>query len=320
MFSICLGQNHVAEAEFLCKTAPLPAPHGPYLNIPFELIRGVPGIRLSLNGSESQLFLVDSGLQRSVINSEAVINLKLKHHEGIAAQFYGIGDTSKQAFGLVDSVKVRFGDILLLKGSLFIGDLSSIRQAAGQPIAGILGYDFIRAHTLFLDYTSGKMMLIKGMNSFEFSGWRTTELSISPEAAAPVVSVDSLNLDKHIYHGLRALLDTGSDRSAFFTDGFVRANLLEQLPGWKLAEATGIGGKTHTLTGLGGWTTLASDRFELDDVAAQLPTVAHRVSQDDDVAFGYPVFASRVLVFDAPHGRIYLLTPICPSQGQPRNP
>lgn len=123
------------------------------LVVPFRFLHGHIILSLSLNGHPSQNFILDSGFSKSGLDRAAVATLRLpvSYNPALTVCLFtkvGHGDL------IAHKVRIRVGKWTLLTGNVPVFDLRTISDAAGFPVSGIIGYDYMRAHPILIDYES----------------------------------------------------------------------------------------------------------------------------------------------------------------------
>ncbi len=308
---ICLGsRSSTAGAELNVTETFETAPASQLLVMPLELLRGLPAIRLQINKTKNLLFLVDSGLQDTILSEQTVRNLNINVQKSQSGTFYGIGDNNHVPFGITKPLKIKYGRTTLVRGNLPIADLSGVSGEIGQPLAGVLGYSFLRTNVTTLDYGRHLLVINKRYRP-EIDGNLSTKITfnVNPTSLFPICALD-FKIANLFFTQKRILIDTGLDRSAFLTDAFVAANNIDKMNGWRKGSAQGLGGRTSTLSGLNAQLNSAnfSEAIPLLNIEAHTSNVQHRVATNYDIAVGAPVFLRKKLVFDVRHGAIYLVS------------
>lgn len=123
------------------------------LVLPFRFVHGHIILSLSLNGHPSRNFILDSGFSKSVLGRAAVAALRLpvRYNSTLTVRL-----PTKVEHGNLTAhkVRIRVGRWTLLTGSVPVVDLKRISNTAGFPVSGIIGYDYMCAHPVLIDYQS----------------------------------------------------------------------------------------------------------------------------------------------------------------------
>jgi hypothetical protein len=192
---------------------------------PLGLVDGHVLVTVVVNDTTS-LFILDTGAERTLMGEDVVRRLGLERDSWVASVVNGIGGEEERPDALPRSL--RLAGVLLRRKTL-LGDNSvtvgplPITEIAGQPIAGLLGRDFLSAYDLDLDLPDRRLTLyaVHGCEQ-GFLPWNTPYAAIpatTPIGAALVipVSVDG--------RPLRALIDTGASSSLITASGMFRLGL-----------------------------------------------------------------------------------------------
>lgn len=123
------------------------------LVVPFRFVHGHIILSLSLNGHPSRNFILDSGCSKSVLGRAAVAALRLpvSYNPALTLRLF----TKVEHGGrIAKKVRIRVGRWTMLTGSVPVVDLKRTSAAAGFPVSGILGYDYMRVHPILINYQS----------------------------------------------------------------------------------------------------------------------------------------------------------------------
>jgi hypothetical protein len=215
--------------------------------IPFEISEGGGHIFLSVrvNGSEPVWFGFDSGAEQTLMSRRQAAALKLKLVGGM--QVVGGGEGAED-FALARNVSFSLSpDVNFVLKEIGVLPLEFSSPLAGQTIAGLLGYDFIRRFVVEIDYPArvmnlyhprgyryrgrGESVVIKMMDNNPFIPVRVTLPGLPPVEAMFVI-------------------DSGSDGELFFYSPFVKKHkLLSSKQETTEASALGIGGASKIRIG-----------------------------------------------------------------------
>lgn len=196
-------------------------------------------VRASLNESEPLLFLVDTGASASAIDRDVAARLALR--KGGSTTVEGTAGTIGADTAHVESIRVdgmEGGPI-----TPTVSDLSESLSPAGQPIAGILGFDVLRHFAVELDSRKGIVRFARSAEKL-VAGRRHENVPFTLDNDIPMIPVKVRGL------AARMRLDSGAsmgDGPALF------ANISPDL--YKRIEAAepGLEPYTHfSATGTGG--------------------------------------------------------------------
>jgi len=284
----------------------------PKLAIPISFFHGIPFVRLDIDGFKGEFFMVDSGAQRTLLNSDESDRLKFKLSPLPGVQIAGFGDANVTSITAVQSLQIKFGRNVLVKGDMFAASLSRLGAAIGVRIAGIIGYDVLRANPTIVDFTSGKLTIF-GKGSFSLApGVRFLELPVNESSQLPAVSA-RIGVAEKDCGDARVVIDTGSDRGLMLYSQFSTARSLQNLTGWSKGENLGVSGESSFLHGLPGSISLGGMRISVPDVSVMDAKDGLAASDHDDALIGSPLLARYAIVFGDAPGAVYLIDRV----GQP---
>src|SRR5689334_2450947 len=119
-------------------------------SIPFEISgKGHVFVRARVNGSEPLWFGLDSGTEQTLISQQQAKALKLKIRGGMQAA--GSGEDTVD-FALARNVSFSLADVNFTLAEVGVLPLELGSPVTGQPVGGLLGYDFIRRFVVEIDY------------------------------------------------------------------------------------------------------------------------------------------------------------------------
>ncbi|HKP37636.1 MAG TPA: retropepsin-like aspartic protease [Pyrinomonadaceae bacterium] len=214
-------------------------------SIPIEFSdKGHMFLRVRVNNSHPQLFGLDSGFEQTAITTRLAKALNLKLYGESKVTGVGEGDAD-----IAFARNVRFelpGTSFQIKevGAL---DLDFPSPIPGEPIAGILGYDFISRFVVKIDYV-GKVMELHAPRGYRYrgSGSILTIRMIDNYPSVPATVV---------FPGLSPIrtwlgIDSGADSGIFFNSPFVKKHrLLNSQQETTEAKMLGIGGTSKIRIG-----------------------------------------------------------------------
>ncbi|MEK6336828.1 MAG: aspartyl protease family protein [Acidobacteriota bacterium] len=215
------------------------------LAIPFELSeKGHMFLRVRVNGSEPLLFGLDSGFEQTAISTKQAQALGLKLYGDTKATGVGEGEddiafTSNVRFDL-PGASFRLKEIGVLA-------LDFTSPVAGEPIGGILGYDFISRFVVRIDYVN-EVIDLNSPRTYRYRGrgdilpiriidnYPSIPATVSLPGLAPVTALFGI--------------DTGAESGIFFNSKFVkRRRLLDSKQQTTEAGMRGIGGTSKIRLG-----------------------------------------------------------------------
>jgi len=275
--------------------------------VPVQLQRNLLVVKIRLNGAGPFNFLLDTGVNTSIITSPALADsLQLRH----GAQFRVVGaggsDTGLLAYQ-ADDVRLSLADVEAPRMSLLVlsEDVLNLSGYVGIPIHGILGSELFRSFVVTLHPEESFLLLNDAATYRAPRGkrWSSLPLLIENNKAyftAPVQLTDSVTLT------LKLVLDTGASHAlSLETDSDPRL----VGPARRLPADLGRG-----LTGLvqgylGRVPTLHLGRYTLRSVVTSYPNAAdvhRRIDVPRNGNVGYELLKRFSLVIDYPHRRLLL--------------
>lgn len=178
--------------------------------MPADLARGVPVVTAEVDGSAA-LFVLDTGASRSVLTEAAVQRLSLPLDEWASMTMRGIGGAVRRRVANLRSLTLG-GAPLRRKsaaGNMSIAVVPGLPLPVQTPVAGLIGGDFLSAYDL--EWDGSRLRLFTAAEcSGRFAPWPGRYDALTAEPAVAGWMVVALTIDGH---RLRALLDTGAQRS-----------------------------------------------------------------------------------------------------------
>lgn len=145
------------------------SPRDAVRQMPFEIVSNKPWVKVSINGSDPQTFILDTGCRgTSIIARECADRLGMK-----------LGETNQTRLGAGQGVSVGFtrtkdvtlgvaGDTLSSPG-LGVFPLAHVSPYEGRRVDGLLGEDFMRRHVVEIDYAQ-RVIRIHDPASYHYAG------------------------------------------------------------------------------------------------------------------------------------------------------
>jgi hypothetical protein len=219
------------------------------LSIPFEFANNQAYVKVAINGSQPQWFVVDTGAGACVIDTTVAKRLGLQtsgHKEGSGA---GKGT---YAVTFAKNVTYNLSGMNLPVESSYVIDLSGQPEVIGREIAGILGYDFFVPYVVEIDYEAA-VLTLRDPKTFHYAGEGETIpftlVKNTPHIRAKVAVAEHQAQEREL------LVDSGSE------DG-LDDDLLAQSP-QRLEVIGGVGLGKEFRTTLGRADSLQMGRFML---------------------------------------------------------
>jgi len=205
--------------------------------VPVEIVGGSLCVEVKINGHPARMIL-DTGAQRTLIQTAALQRLELEQDSSAAASVRGIGGIERHLIALPCSLSL--GGVALARRtlardmSLTVGTLArpGIGTATGsaQPVDGLLGRDLLSAFDLDLDLRARSLGLFAVTDCRSVvPPWGGGFITVPTQAPMDTAIQLAIDIDGT---GLRALLDTGAAATVIAAPGMARLGvspaLLEQ--------------------------------------------------------------------------------------------
>jgi predicted aspartyl protease len=275
--------------------------------IPVQLQRNLLIVKCLLNGAGPFNFLLDTGVNTSIITSAALADsLHLRH-----GQNYRVMGAGGVATGLLayqtDSVRVELPGVVAPRMTCLVlsEDVLDLSGYVGVPIYGILGSELFRSFVVALRLEEAQMVVSNPVTYRRPKSRRWSEVPLSLENnkayfTAPVQFSDSLTLP------LKLVLDTGASHAlSIELDSDPRL----VAPAKRLPTNLGRGLSGLVQGYLGRVATLQLGRYTLRSVLTSFPNAAdvhRRIDVPRNGNIGYELLKRFSLVIDYPHQRLLL--------------
>ncbi len=130
------------------------------LGIPFQLSSNLVLVRLRVNNSRPLWFLFSTA-------STSVIDTRIAKELGLPVQ--GKEDLGGIEAGLIHGISLALPGVTALNQTVAVLPLEFLSSWMGQPVAGLIGYDFISQFVIEVDYATSKMNVYASA-SYRYSG------------------------------------------------------------------------------------------------------------------------------------------------------
>ncbi len=197
--------------------------------LPVEMVDSHILVTVAVNDVDAT-FILDTGAERTLMSEQAVRRLGLERDGWVASTIAGIAGVERRPNALPRSL--RLGGVTLRRRTL-MGDTSvtvgpiPVNEAAGKPVAGLLGRDFLAPFDLDLDLPARRLTLyhVRGCTT-GFLPWT------KPYAVIPAtMPTDSALVIQTLVDGraMRTLIDTGASSSLITAPGMFRLGLTPEI-------------------------------------------------------------------------------------------
>ena len=266
--------------------------------IPFELNGNQIFLRVRVNGSEPLWFGLDTGASGTVINTATA--------EALGLRMEGSGRTTG-AGGQVQSSTVRgvrldIGGARLERLDAMTLALTSIEDAMGHKMDGILGSEFFRRYVVELDYERLLVSLYEPAG-FEYRGGGES-LPLTFELNHPYVRARIAVAGRAPVEG-KFVLDTGSNFPLILLDSFVKEKRLgESLTKTLKVTGRGVGGEVSMPVGRAGRLLLGG--YALENPVTSFPQTGWFAREGAAGNIGGAILRRFKVTFDYSRGRLFL--------------
>ena len=133
-------------------------------NLPIEFVRNVPLVEASVGKSRSLKFMIDTGVDPSVIDVAAARRLGLPIDESEVGEASGSGDGPGLAIQRASIRDLSVGPTQYPPFDAVAADLCKFSDALGTELVGILGFSFLRMGVCRIDFRSGEIAFASASN------------------------------------------------------------------------------------------------------------------------------------------------------------
>jgi predicted aspartyl protease len=212
------------------------------LKIPFELSNNLVLLQGQVNDSQPLWFIFDTGANSSIIDAQLAKRLKLQA-KGRARGSASGGAVEAE---LIPGNSLSVPGVRIFNQTLAALPIEGIFPLLGKPIAGIIGYDFIRQFVVEVDYAA-KVINLYDPASYKYSG-AGDSVPVQFINKKPFVNVRIKLEGRDAVEGT-FMIDTGASEAMTVNSPFVRAHrLLKSLTKIRRANLGGLGGAARSIT------------------------------------------------------------------------
>ena len=211
------------------------------LNIPLEIDNNIILMQVGVNNSKPLRFIFDTGASHTVLHSRRGAELGLKPEEQVSGTATGGAIEGSLTSGV--SLKVAGAEVLNQQ----IG-LIEFPVPPGFEFDGVIGYDFINAFVVEIDYLK-KIMNLYDPRTYSYRRRGEVIPLVLDDRRIPLVDV---TITPPAGAPLNAVLgvDTGADRAFIFNNSFVKQHgLVAAMTNIKESAGRGAGGEQQIVIG-----------------------------------------------------------------------
>ncbi|TGE06498.1 hypothetical protein EU556_16830 [Hymenobacter fodinae] len=276
------------------------------VRIPVFMQRNLVIIPLRLNGQGPFNFLLDTGINTSLI-TDASLRQQLRLRPKQRFLVSGAGEEEPLEAFLVDSVQVELKNIACPALSLLLlsNDVLNLSGYVGMPIHGLLGADIFRSFVVEINPVEQEVVFHQPEDYRAPRGRRWAQIPLDMEGnktyvTLPVTLNDSLTLP------LKLVLDTGAGHALSLE---TTSDKQLKLPAQHLRTQLGRGLNGYINGYLGRVTELRLGRYRVPSLLTSFPDAAD-VAQRADVFrngnLGFELLKRFMIVIDYTHNRLLL--------------
>jgi hypothetical protein len=211
------------------------------LNIPLEIDNNIILMQVGVNGSRPLRFIFDTGASHTVLHSRRGAELGLKPEEQVSGTATGGAIQGSLTSGV--SLKVAGAEV----SNQQIG-MVDFPVPPGFEFDGVIGYDFINAFVVEIDYLK-KIMNLYDPRTYSYRGRGEVIPLVLDDRRIPLVHV---TITPPSGAPLNAVLgvDTGADRAFIFNNSVVtKHGLVAAMTEIKESAGRGAGGEQQIVVG-----------------------------------------------------------------------
>jgi predicted aspartyl protease len=280
------------------ETAARPAAAQPVAQLPIELSGNEIFLQARVNGSEPLWFGLDTGAGSTVINTLTAEALGLK----MEGRHQTTGAGGQVPSSIVRGVRFDIGGARLETLRVTTISLTSIENAMGHKMDGILGYEFFSRYVVELDYERQFVSLYEPA-SFVYKGGGES-LPLTFALNHPYVHAKVAMPGREPVEG-KFVLDTGSNLPLILLDSFVRENrFAESLTKTLKVTGRGVGGDVSMPVGRTGRLLLGS--YSLENPVTSFPQSGWFAHDGAAGNIGGAILRRFKVTFDYSRSRMFL--------------
>jgi len=182
-------------------------------HVPFTLVSELIIVPVSINGSDTLNFVLDTGAAATVILESDNTNVLTLESES-KLDISGAGESFQSIANIVPNINVILGEVELIDQTIIHLPISSVpffKDSDSVFFDGIIGYDFLKRFTIKIDYDKKIITLSENIDFAKIStehdaSW--SQLPILIEGNMSYVSVNA-QLSNEQATPLKLLIDTG---------------------------------------------------------------------------------------------------------------
>jgi hypothetical protein len=268
------------------------------LNIPLEIDNNIILMQVGVNGSKPLRFIFDTGASHTVLHSRRGAELGLKPEEKVSGTATGGAIEGSLTSGV--SLKVTGAEV----SNQQIG-LVDFPVPPGFEFDGVIGYDFINAFVVEIDYLN-KIMNLYDPRTYTYRDRGEVIPLVLDDRRIPLVHV---TINAPTGGTLNAVLgvDTGADRAFIFNNPFVRKHgLVAAMTTIKESTGRGAGGEQQIVVGRAKTAQLGRFVFTNPTVGLVRDPERDGATKEGDGVIGGEIFRRFKVIIDYSRRRMIL--------------
>ncbi len=180
-----------------------------FARVPFELQSNLIIVPVTINGSDTLRFILDTGVSTTIITDPAaVVKQKLKYSRQV--KLVGAGDGQALVASVSGGNTLKMGRMMATFQNLVVleEDILKLSEVVGTPIHGIFGYEIFNNFVVTIDFLN-KELLLYSPKSYKYRSYKGDKYPIVVEDTKPYTSIMAL-VENDRTLPLKVMIDTGA--------------------------------------------------------------------------------------------------------------
>jgi predicted aspartyl protease len=270
---------YIAQLSFLCSLTILSWGQGTdrfgfflvgranFTRVPFELHSNLIVVPVTVNGSDTLRFILDTGVSTTIITDPAAIaSQKLQFIRQVKLVGAGEGQSLMASVSVGNTLKM--GRMMATYQNLVVldSDILKLSEIIGVPIHGIFGYDVFNNFVVSIDFQSKELLLYSPKN-YKYHKYKGDKYPITIEGTKPYTNIMAL-VENSQELPLKVMIDTGAGH-ALLLDKFDNEQI--KLPEKIIKAQLGRGLNGIINGSMGRIKKVKFGKYELNDLIASYP-------------------------------------------------
>lgn len=268
------------------------------LNIPLEIDNNIILMQVGVNNSKPLRFIFDTGASHTVLHSRRGAELGLKPEEQLSGTATGGRIEGSLTSGVL--LKVVGAEV----SNQQIG-LIDFPVPPGFEFDGVIGYDFIKAFVVEIDYLQ-KIMNLYDPRTYTYRGRGEVIPLVLDERRTPLVHVEIIPPSGSSLNAILGV-DTGADRAFIFNNSFVQQHgLVAAMTNIKESAGRGAGGEQQIVVARAKTARLGRFLFPNPTVGLVRDPERDGATKEGDGVIGGEIFRRFKVIIDYSRQRMIL--------------